>query len=79
MATTDKQEKVTNRLEGYQIQPTKVISLLKSRGWKVGFYESIRKISYRYNLITHINFVYDVFTPADVETPTLAKFTLRKD
>lgn len=73
MATADEVEKVfTNRLEGYQVQPKKAITLLKSRGWKVGYYEPVRKISYRYNLITHIDFIYDAYTPAEVEAPTLS-------
>lgn len=76
VATNDEKEKLwTNRFEGYQIQPNKSIALLKSRDWKVGYYEPIRKISYRYNLVTVIDFVYDHFTAADVEAPTLQEIT----
>ena len=67
----EKQKSATNRFEGYQVQPNKAITLLKSRGWKTGYYEPIRKISYRYNTITVIDFVSDYFTAAEVESPTL--------
>ena len=67
----EKQKSATNRFEGYQVQPNKAITLLKSRGWKTGYYEPIRKISYRYDTITVIDFVYDYFTAAEVESPTL--------
>ena len=67
----EKQKSATNRFEGFQVQPNKAITLLKSRGWKTGYYEPIRKISYRYNTLTVIDFVYDYFTAAEVEAPTL--------
>ncbi|MGE6517073.1 DUF5724 domain-containing protein [Lysinibacillus sphaericus] len=76
VVTNDEKEQLwTNRFEGYQIQPNKAIALLKSRDWKVGYYEPIRKISYRYNLMTVIDFVYDYFTAAEVEAPTLQEVT----
>ncbi|MGN7476490.1 DUF5724 domain-containing protein [Solibacillus silvestris] len=67
----EREQLSTNRFEGYQIQPTKAVALLKSRGWKTGYYEPLRKISYRYNVIAYADFVYDAYTPADVEMPTL--------
>ncbi|WP_431027535.1 DUF5724 domain-containing protein [Lysinibacillus sp. LZ02] len=67
----EREVRFTNRFEGYQIQPTKAVALLKSRGWKASYDEAVRKISYRYNAITYIDFVYDYGTPGDVEAPTL--------
>lgn len=72
LPTQDERDKVlTNRFEGYQIQPAKATALFKARGWKTGYYEPLRKISYRYNVMTYVDFVYDALTPADVEAPTL--------
>ena len=71
----EKQKSTTNRFDGYQVQPNKAITLLKSRGWKIGYYEPIRKISYHYNTVTVIDFVYDYLTAAEVEAPTLQEVT----
>ncbi len=40
----EKQKSATNRFEGYQVQPNKAITLLKSRGWKTGYYEVLRDL-----------------------------------
>lgn len=71
----EKQKSATNRFEGYQVQLNKAITLLKSRGWKTGYYEPLRKISYRYNTISVIDFIYDFLTATEVESPTLQEVT----
>ena len=71
----EKQKSATNRFEGYQVQPNKAITMLKSRGWKTGYYEPLRKISYHYNTISVIDFIYNFLTAAEVEAPTLQEVT----
>nr|WP_154891136.1 DUF5724 domain-containing protein [Paenibacillus xylanexedens] len=62
---------VSRRYAGYQIQPNKTVSLLKSRQWTVSYEEGLQKVSYEHNLIANLYAMADWFSPADTEAPTL--------
>jgi hypothetical protein len=71
----EKAEKsVSRRYAGHQVQPTKTVALLKTRGWRVDYedYETgLQKVFHQENFVATIYAMADWFTPADVEAPTL--------
>lgn len=65
-----KENGATRRYAGHQVQPTKTIALLKSKGWTLD-YDGLQKVNYKDNVIVHIMALADWFSPADIEAPTL--------
>lgn len=61
----------SRRYDGYQIQPQKAQSVLKTRNWIASYYEGLQKVYYQENIIATIYAAVDWFTPADIEAPTL--------
>ncbi|MBD5454773.1 MAG: DUF4132 domain-containing protein [Lachnospiraceae bacterium] len=58
---------------GYQVQPQKTASTLKSRRWVADYEIGLQKIYYKENIVAFICAMADWFTPSDVEAPTLER------
>lgn len=65
----------SRRYDGYQIQPQKVHSVLKTRNWLASYYEGLQKVYYQENIIATIYAAVDWFSPADIEAPILEYVT----
>ncbi|SMF83896.1 protein of unknown function [Paenibacillus uliginis N3/975] len=61
----------SRRYAGHQVQPSKTVALLRSRGWTVSYEEGLQKVSYQKNVIATVYAMADWFSPADSEAPTL--------
>lgn len=75
-----KEQTVSRRYAGYQIQPKKTLGLLKTRGWLASHEEGLQKVYYKENIIATIYALADWFSPAELEAPTieLVRFEDRK-
>ena len=58
---------------GYQVQPQKTASTLKSRRWVADYEIGLQKIYYKENIVAFICAMADWFTPSDIEAPTLER------
>lgn len=61
----------SSRYAGHQVQPSKTVALLKSRGWTVDYDEGLQYVNHQERLVARLYAVADWFTPADTESPTL--------
>jgi hypothetical protein len=61
----------SSRYAGNQVQPKKVVALLKTRGWTVDYEEGLQRVWHKQNLIVRMYALADWFSPADIEAPTL--------
>ncbi|MGL4818792.1 MAG: DUF4132 domain-containing protein, partial [Bacilli bacterium] len=68
----------SRRYAGHQIQPKKAKALLQSRQWSTEYGDSAQKIHYAADIISELVGMYDWFTPAEVEAPTLEGVAFRK-
>ncbi len=59
------------RYAGHQIQPSKTVSVLKSRRWVADVEDGLQKVYYKENIVARIYAMADWFSPADIEAPTL--------
>lgn len=59
------------RYAGHQVQPSRAVALLRSRGWTVDYEQGLQKVFYRENIIARIFALADWFSPASIEAPTL--------
>ncbi|MEJ6469000.1 DUF5724 domain-containing protein [Fusobacterium nucleatum] len=59
------------RYAGHQVQPSKIVALLKTRRWIIDGQEGLEKVYYKENIIAKIFALADWFSPADIEAPTL--------
>ena len=59
------------RYAGNQLQPTKTVSVLKSRRWVADVECGLQKVYYKENIVARIYALADWFSPADIEAPTL--------
>ncbi|MBR6744691.1 MAG: DUF4132 domain-containing protein [Clostridia bacterium] len=68
------------RYAGNQIQPAKTLGALKSRRWVADIEDGLQKVYYKENIVAQIYALADLFSPADIEAPTLewVCFTDRK-
>ncbi|MEA4963556.1 DUF4132 domain-containing protein, partial [Lutispora sp.] len=75
-----KEQTVSRRYAGHQVQPKKTLALLKTRGWLASYEEGLEKVYYKEDIIATIYALADWFSPADIEAPTieLVRFEDRK-
>ncbi len=66
-----KENAVSRRYAGHQVQPQKTVALLKSQGWTVNYDEGLQKVFHKEGFIAKIYAMADWFTPSDVESPTI--------
>ncbi|TAE15309.1 MAG: DUF4132 domain-containing protein, partial [Bacteroidetes bacterium] len=66
-----KENTISRRYAGHQVQPKKTVALLKSQGWTVDYDEGLQKVFHKEGFIAKIYAMADWFTPSDVESPTL--------
>ena len=66
-----KEESISRRYAGHQVQPKQTVALLKTRGWKVDYGEGLQKVFHREGFAAKMYAMADWFSPADVESPTL--------
>lgn len=66
-----KEQTLSRRYAGHQVQPKKAAALLKTRGWIASYEEGIQKVYYKENIIATIYAIADWFSPADIEAPTI--------
>lgn len=76
----EKNQAVSKRYSGYQIQVQKAAAALKSRKWNLSYEEGMERILYHQDLIVHLYAEADWFSPADIEAPSIdyVEFTHRK-
>ncbi len=76
----EREMKYSQRYAGNQIQPRKVVAVLKSRRWVADIEDGLQKVYYKENIIARIYAQADWFTPSDIEAPTLewVEFSERK-
>ena len=66
------QEKsISRRYAGHQVQPSKTVALLKSRGWKVDYEEGLQKVFHKQGFMVKMYAQADWFSPGEVESPVL--------
>ncbi|ACU61588.1 DUF4132 domain-containing protein [Chitinophaga pinensis] len=66
------QEKsISRRYAGHQVQPSKTVALLKSRGWKVDYEEGLQKVFHKQGFMVKMYAQANWFSPAEVESPVL--------
>ncbi|QHS58588.1 DUF4132 domain-containing protein [Chitinophaga agri] len=66
------QEKaVSRRYAGHQVQPSKTVALLKTRGWKVDYEEGLQKVFHQQGFMVKMYAQANWFSPAEVESPVL--------
>lgn len=56
---------------GYQIQPKKTVSTLRSRRWVADYNSGLQKVYYKENIVACIYAMADWFSPSDIEAPVL--------
>jgi len=66
-----KEQTLSRRYAGHQVQPKKTLALLKTRGWIASSEEGLQKVYYKDNVIATIYAMADWFSPADMEAPTI--------
>ncbi|NSB14631.1 DUF4132 domain-containing protein [Clostridium beijerinckii] len=66
-----KEQTLSRRYAGHQVQPKKTLALLKTRGWMASDEEGLQKVYYKENIIATIYALADWFSPADIESPTI--------
>lgn len=66
-----KEQTLSRRYAGHQVQPKKTLALLKTRGWMASDEEGLQKVYYKDNIIATIYAQADWFSPADIEAPVL--------
>jgi len=62
---------VSRRYAGHQVQASKTVALLKTRGWTVDYESGLQRVYHKENLVVRMYAMADWFTPADIEPPTL--------
>ena len=67
----EKEKDISKRYAGHQIQPSKTVALLKSRGWQASYEDGLRKIYYKHNIVVSLYAMADWYSPSDVEAPTI--------
>lgn len=70
----------SDRFAGYQVQISQAKALLVSRGWLASYEEGFQKVSFVDNLTVTLNQDFTMFTPAEVECPSIdrVEFSDRK-
>lgn len=70
----------SDRFAGYQVQPYQAKALLASRGWLASYEEGFLKVSFVDNLTVSLSQDCTMFTPAEVECPSIdrVEFSDRK-
>lgn len=66
-----KEETISRRYAGHQVQPNKTVALLKGQSWTVDYDDGLQKVHHKQNIIARMFAMADWFSPADVESPTL--------
>ena len=66
-----KEQTLSRRYAGHQVQPKKAAALLKSRGWTASHEEGLQKVYYGEDIVATIYAAADWFSPADIEAPTI--------
>jgi len=66
-----KEQTLSRRYAGHQVQPKKTLALLKTRGWMASNEEGLQKVYYKENIIATVYAQADWFSPADIESPVL--------
>ncbi len=66
-----KENTISRRYAGHQVQPSQTVALLKGRGWKVDYEDGLQKVFHKNGFIAKLYAMADWFSPADVESPTL--------
>ncbi len=66
-----KEQSVSRRYAGHQVQPNKTVALLKGQGWTVDYDEGLQKVHHEKNTIARMFAMADWFSPSDIEAPTL--------
>lgn len=66
-----KEETISRRYAGHQVQPRRTLALLKNRNWTVDYYEGLQRVYYKENIIATMYALADWFSPSDIEAPTL--------
>ncbi|MBB6214441.1 hypothetical protein HNQ80_000521 [Anaerosolibacter carboniphilus] len=66
-----KEQTISRRYAGHQIQPKKAVALLKTRGWLASYEEGLQKVYYKEDIIATIYALADWFSPSDIEAPTI--------
>lgn len=62
---------VSRRYAGHQVQPSKTVALLKTRGWKVDYEEGLQKVFHKQGFMVKMYAQANWFSPAEVESPVL--------
>lgn len=75
-----KEQIVSRRYAGHQVQLKKTLALLKTRGWLASYEEGLEKVYYKEGIIATIYALADWFSPAEIEAPVieLVRFEDRK-
>ncbi|SHK04975.1 protein of unknown function [Geosporobacter subterraneus DSM 17957] len=66
-----KEQTLSRRYAGHQIQPRKAAALLKSRGWLAAYEEGLQKVYYKEDIVATIYAMAGWFSPSEVEAPTI--------
>jgi hypothetical protein len=66
-----REETLSRRYAGHQVQPRQAVALLGQRGWVAHYEEGVQKTFHRENLSVHLGVLGGYFTPAEVEGITL--------
>ncbi|MDE6337349.1 MAG: DUF4132 domain-containing protein, partial [Muribaculaceae bacterium] len=61
------------RYAGNQIILSRTLALLKKRQWMMDYELGLQKVCYHGNVVASIEFLNDLFSPGDIEPPTLEK------
>lgn len=66
-----REDAISRRYAGHQVQPKQTLALLKTRGWKVDYEEGLQKVYHKEGYQVKLYAMADWFSAADVEAPTL--------
>ncbi|MDR1925791.1 MAG: DUF4132 domain-containing protein [Planctomycetaceae bacterium] len=72
-ADEKKSKTCSNRYAGHQVQPRKMVALLKGRNWTIDQLFGFQKVFYKYDVLVRLYCYADWFMPSDIESPSIEK------
>jgi len=79
LTATEKDEaNLSRRYAGHQVNPRQAVALFGGRGWVADPNEGVRKTFHEAGISARVGFLYDLYTPAEVEGSTIEAVAFTK-
>jgi HEAT repeat protein len=79
LTSNEKEEgNFSRRYAGHQVNPRQAVALFGSRGWVADPNEGMRKTFHEAGISARVGFLYDLYTPAEVEGSTIESVAFTK-